>query len=181
VSDRTADRPVPPLARASARKRTYTDNGTNDGTSTERRTTPRGGTLGGSNRMLSTRDVAAILSIPERTVRGKWLEWELPAYKIGKHLRWRERDRSQSSSLANSGVNRRTRPRPEIGTGVAGIRGRAGLQAGAMRYQPNDNHAQGAYAAARPGCGKHLTAEGRPSPPGLIAAPCRTSPGRDRS
>ena len=129
----------------------------------------------------STRDVAAISSIPERTVRGKWLEWELPAYKIGKHLRWRERDRSQSSSLANSGVNRRTRPRPEIGTGVAGIRGRAGLQAGAMRYQPNDNHAQGAYAAARPGCGKHLTAEGGPSPPGLIAAPCRTSPGRDRS
>jgi hypothetical protein len=37
VSDHPADRPVPPLARASARKRAYTANGTNDGTSTERR------------------------------------------------------------------------------------------------------------------------------------------------
>jgi len=36
VSDRPAGRPVPPLARASARKRAYTDGGTNDGTSTER-------------------------------------------------------------------------------------------------------------------------------------------------
>ena len=42
VSDRPADRPVPPLARASARKRAYTDNGTNDGTSTERRPRPNG-------------------------------------------------------------------------------------------------------------------------------------------
>ena len=92
MSDRPADRPVPPLARASARKRTYTDGGTDDGTSTQRRTTPRTGTLGGSNRMLSARDVAAILAIPERTVRDKWREWGLPAYKIGKHLRWRERD-----------------------------------------------------------------------------------------
>jgi excisionase family DNA binding protein len=42
--------------------------------------------------MLSSRDVAAILGIPERTVRDKWREWRLPAYRIGKHLRWRERD-----------------------------------------------------------------------------------------
>jgi excisionase family DNA binding protein len=53
---------------------------------------PPKGTLGGSNRMLSARDVAAILSVPERTVRDKWREWGLQAYKIGKHLRWRERD-----------------------------------------------------------------------------------------
>jgi excisionase family DNA binding protein len=53
---------------------------------------PRKGTLGGSNRMLSARDVAAILAVPERTVRDKWREWQLPAYRIGKHLRWRERD-----------------------------------------------------------------------------------------
>jgi excisionase family DNA binding protein len=52
----------------------------------------RKGTLGGSNRMLSARDVAAILAVPESTVRGKWREWGLPAYRIGKHLRWRERD-----------------------------------------------------------------------------------------
>jgi excisionase family DNA binding protein len=88
MSDRPADRPVPPLARASARKRAYTDDGTNNGTSTQRHV----GTLGGSNRMLSARDVAAILAVPERTVRDKWREWGLPAYRIGKHLRWRERD-----------------------------------------------------------------------------------------
>ena len=53
---------------------------------------PMKGTLGGSNRMLSARDVAAILAVPERTVRDKWREWGLQAYRIGKHLRWRERD-----------------------------------------------------------------------------------------
>src|SRR5271154_3945252 len=82
------------------------DDGTNDGTITERsqrdgrKERPmmtddpraRKGTLGGSNRLLSSRDVAEILGIPERTVRDKWREWGLPAYRIGKHLRWRERD-----------------------------------------------------------------------------------------
>jgi excisionase family DNA binding protein len=53
---------------------------------------PEKETLGGSNRLLSSRDFAAILAIPERTVRDKWKEWGLPAYRIGKHLRWRERD-----------------------------------------------------------------------------------------
>ena len=42
--------------------------------------------------MLAAREVAAILSVPERTVREKWREWELPAYRIGKHLRWKERE-----------------------------------------------------------------------------------------
>jgi excisionase family DNA binding protein len=55
-------------------------------------TAPQKGTLGGSNRLLSSRDVAAILAIPERTVRDKWKEWGLPAHRIGKHLRWKERD-----------------------------------------------------------------------------------------
>jgi len=53
---------------------------------------PRTGTLGGSNRLLSAREVAAILSVPERTIREKWRDWELPAYRIGKHLRWKERE-----------------------------------------------------------------------------------------
>ena len=69
-------------------------------TAYRQRTKPRTGTLGGSNRMLSVRDVAELLSIPERTVRDKWREWGLPAYRkwglpayrIGKHLRWRERE-----------------------------------------------------------------------------------------
>jgi excisionase family DNA binding protein len=42
--------------------------------------------------MLRAREVAAILSVPERTVREKWRDWELPAYRIGKHLRWKERE-----------------------------------------------------------------------------------------
>lgn len=42
--------------------------------------------------MLSARDVAEIMAVPERTVRDKWREWRLPAYRIGKHLRWKERD-----------------------------------------------------------------------------------------
>jgi len=58
----------------------------------EQQAVPQKGTLGGSNRLLSSRDVAAILAIPERTVRDKWKEWGLPAYRIGKHLRWKERD-----------------------------------------------------------------------------------------
>ena len=57
-----------------------------------RRAVPQKGTLGGSNRLLSSRDVAAILAIPERTVRDRWKGWGLPAYRIGKHLRWKERD-----------------------------------------------------------------------------------------
>jgi excisionase family DNA binding protein len=58
----------------------------------EQRATPQKGTLGGSNPLLSSRDVAAILNVPERTVRDKWKDWGLPAYRIGKHLRWKERD-----------------------------------------------------------------------------------------
>ena len=41
VSDRPAGRPVPPLARASARKRAYADDGTDDETSTRRDTPTR--------------------------------------------------------------------------------------------------------------------------------------------
>jgi len=32
------------------------------------------------------------LGVPERSVRDKWRAWGLQAYRIGKHLRWRERD-----------------------------------------------------------------------------------------
>jgi excisionase family DNA binding protein len=63
-----------------------------EGNAYKKGATPRAGTLGGSNRMLSAREVAVILSVPERTVREKWREWGLPAYRIGKHLRWKERE-----------------------------------------------------------------------------------------
>jgi excisionase family DNA binding protein len=106
-----SDRPLVPSSpspRASARKGRTRDAGTKGqdvarqpphGTAGARKVTatapgsrPPKGTLGGSNRLLSSRDVAAILGIPERTVRDKWREWELPAYRIGRHLRWKERD-----------------------------------------------------------------------------------------
>jgi excisionase family DNA binding protein len=130
MSDRLTGRLVSPVARASARKRAYGADETNDETNAERharsagespcRDQPRGGedttkipsgnneekkatayqrrakpstgTLGGSNRMLSAREVAAILSVPERTVRENWREWDMRAYRIGKHLRWKERE-----------------------------------------------------------------------------------------
>ena len=68
------------------------DNGKKEASAHRKGVRPRTGTLGGSNRMLSAREVAAILSVPERTVREKWRDWELPAYRIGKHLRWKERE-----------------------------------------------------------------------------------------
>jgi hypothetical protein len=45
VSDRPAVRPVPPLARASARKRANADDGTNDGTNAQRGISARQPTL----------------------------------------------------------------------------------------------------------------------------------------
>jgi len=99
-----SDRPIVPPSRVSARNGRDETMGRDDGTTrpaprdgrqvirTARDLWPPKGTLGGSNRMLSSRDVAAILAVPERTVRDKWREWGLPAYRIGKHLRWRERD-----------------------------------------------------------------------------------------
>jgi excisionase family DNA binding protein len=51
-----------------------------------------GGSAFAEWRMLTSRDVASILSVPEVTVRAKLREWGLPAYRIGRHLRWRERD-----------------------------------------------------------------------------------------
>lgn len=50
------------------------------------------GTLGGSNRMLNSTEVGELLGLPERTIRAQWREWGLPAYRIGRALRWRERD-----------------------------------------------------------------------------------------
>ena len=100
VSDRPLV-PSSPSPRASARKGGTGDEGTKGQDARDNRRTvrsvapgsrPSKGTLGGSNRLLSSRDVAAILGIPERTVRDKWREWGLPAYRIGRHLRWKERD-----------------------------------------------------------------------------------------
>jgi excisionase family DNA binding protein len=47
---------------------------------------------GGSNKMLSVQDVAEILAVSPDTIYDQWRQWGLKGYKIGKHLRFRERE-----------------------------------------------------------------------------------------
>lgn len=47
---------------------------------------------GGSNRLIGCREVAEFLSVPERTVRENWRKWGLTAHKVGRAIRFRERD-----------------------------------------------------------------------------------------
>ncbi|MEU4224720.1 helix-turn-helix domain-containing protein [Nonomuraea sp. NPDC026600] len=47
---------------------------------------------GGSNHLMSVKDVAAYMDVPESTVYACWKKWELPGYRIGKHLRFRVRN-----------------------------------------------------------------------------------------
>lgn len=48
--------------------------------------------VGGSNRLVGCREVAEFLSVPERTVRENWRRWGLKAHKVGRAIRFRERD-----------------------------------------------------------------------------------------
>ena len=52
-----------------------------------RRTAP----VGGSNRLLSVGELAAYLGVPKKTVYGCWRQWGLRGYRVGRHLRFRER------------------------------------------------------------------------------------------
>lgn len=49
-------------------------------------------TIGGSNRMIGIPELAEFLGVPVRTVRERWREWGLPGIKIGKYVKFRERD-----------------------------------------------------------------------------------------
>jgi excisionase family DNA binding protein len=51
---------------------------------------PAGG-IGGSNRLLTVDELAQYLGVPKKTIYGCWQEWGLKAYKVGRHLRFRER------------------------------------------------------------------------------------------
>jgi excisionase family DNA binding protein len=55
---------------------------------TARRTAP----VGGSNRLLSVEELAAYLGVPKKTVYGCWRRWGLRGYRVGRYLRFRERD-----------------------------------------------------------------------------------------
>jgi excisionase family DNA binding protein len=48
--------------------------------------------IGGSNRLIGCREAAEYLSVPERTVRDNWQRWGLLGYKVGRAIRFRERD-----------------------------------------------------------------------------------------
>jgi excisionase family DNA binding protein len=50
------------------------------------------GTLGGSNVMLTSTEVGSLLKLPERTIRAQWRDWGLQGFRIGRALRFRERD-----------------------------------------------------------------------------------------
>jgi excisionase family DNA binding protein len=50
---------------------------------------------GASSRMLSVRDVAEMLGVSPDTVYDEWRKWGLKGYRIGKHLRFREREVDQ--------------------------------------------------------------------------------------
>jgi excisionase family DNA binding protein len=47
---------------------------------------------GGSNALISVRELAEWLSVPEKTIYNCWQGWGLPAKRVGKHLRFAVRD-----------------------------------------------------------------------------------------
>ncbi len=48
--------------------------------------------IGGSNRLIGTAELAAFLGVPVRTVQEEWRAWGLPGHKIGRYVKFRERD-----------------------------------------------------------------------------------------
>ena len=48
--------------------------------------------IGGSNKLISLADTAARLDVPTSTLYKRWREWGLQAYRIGRALKFRERD-----------------------------------------------------------------------------------------
>jgi len=47
---------------------------------------------GGSNRLLDLEKAAQYLDVPERRLRDNWRRWGITSYKVGRELRFRERD-----------------------------------------------------------------------------------------
>ena len=48
--------------------------------------------LGGSNKLISARELSERLGISRDSLYDNWRTWGLPGYYIGKHLRFRERE-----------------------------------------------------------------------------------------
>jgi excisionase family DNA binding protein len=47
---------------------------------------------GGSNKLLSLPHAAELLDVPDRRLRDNWKAWGIPAFRVGRELRFRERD-----------------------------------------------------------------------------------------
>jgi excisionase family DNA binding protein len=45
----------------------------------------------GPGRLLSVEELAAYLGVPKKTVYGCWRHWGLRGYRVGRYLRFRER------------------------------------------------------------------------------------------
>lgn len=48
--------------------------------------------VGGSNRLLNIPHAAELLDVPVRRLRDQWRAWGIPAFRVGRELRFRERD-----------------------------------------------------------------------------------------
>ncbi len=79
----------------------------------------RAAPLGGPTRLLSAGEVGELLGIPERTVRACWHAWDLPADKIGKHLRWKNATSTPGSTARTR--HRALKPPGDVSDGKAFI------------------------------------------------------------
>ena len=59
--------------------------------SDRRRAVRHAAPAGGSNRLMSVDELAAYLGVPKKTVYGCWRQWGLQGYRVGRYLRFRER------------------------------------------------------------------------------------------
>jgi excisionase family DNA binding protein len=48
--------------------------------------------IGGSNKLISLRETAERIDVPTSTLYKQWRAWGLEAYRIGRALKFRERD-----------------------------------------------------------------------------------------
>ena len=59
--------------------------------SARHRAARRAAPIGGSNRLLSVEELAAYLGVPKKTIYSCWRTWGLRGYRVGRYLRFRER------------------------------------------------------------------------------------------
>jgi excisionase family DNA binding protein len=59
--------------------------------SDRRRAVRHAAPAGGSHRLMSVDELAAYLGVPKKTVYGCWRQWGLRGYRVGRYLRFRER------------------------------------------------------------------------------------------